>query len=319
MSNFKKTDLSAVLAQASNAKPRVEGSKFQKDELMKKYFNPRVDKRTGKTSEIFKARIVPNEDGSSPFSVVKFHYMQVNGKWEKLLCLDEVGQDCPLCDAYQGLSADGNKEEAKKYRTSEFFIVRVIERGKEAEGIKFWRFKKNFKGQGEFDKLTSLIQMGVEIFDPLVGNDLSISCGLDDRGNSVVNAIITIGQTSRLAETDSDINKIINDDTTWKDVYRPKTKEHLEDVVAGRAQYWNQELKRYVRPGEENETAEKAILSDNHINFEDKIEKDILKEETTEKVVKTTKASKEVVKDKVEEIDVNKTILAEDDDDDLPF
>lgn len=324
MDNFNNSDLSAILAQATNAKPKAEGAKFNKDELMKKFFNPRIDKKLGKTSEIFKARIVPNPNGGSPFQIVKFHYMQVNGKWEKLLCLDEVGQECPLCEAHQGLFQNGNKEDAKKYRPSEFYIVRVIQRGKENEGIKFWRFKKNYKGQGEFDKIINLINLGIDVLNPETGFDLNISCGLDDRGNSVVQSIVHL-QPSKLAETEEEMKRLINDDTKWSDVFRPKTKEHLEDVVAGRAQYWNAELRKYVRPGEEHLTPQDAILNDNDINFDQQVNQSLYNQTEATKatpasapVTQAPVVQTPVVETAPQTVDVNKSILA-DDDDDLPF
>lgn len=312
--------LSAILAQATNAKPKNEGAKFSKDELMKKYFNPRVDKKLGKSSETFQIRLVPNPDGSapSPFSIVKFHYLQVNGKWEKLLCLDEVGQDCPLCNAYEGLLSQGNKEDAKKYRTSEFYIVRVIQRGKESEGVKFWRFKKNYKGQGEFDKICTIINMGLDPVSAENGIDLIINCGLDDRGNSTVNSILyPVTGNSNLSDSKEQREVWINDETKWVDIYRPKSHEHMEDVVQGRAQYWNAELRKYVRPGEENLTAESVILNDNHVNFDQTVMKDVYNEQPTTEV-KETKKSVTPTQTTPQVVDVNKTVLNEDDDD-LPF
>jgi hypothetical protein len=53
-----------------------------------------------------------------------------------------------------------------------------------------------------------------------------------------------------LAATPEKIDAFINDDTTWKDVFKPKDASYLTDVVYGRAQYWDDNLKKFVRPGE---------------------------------------------------------------------
>jgi len=257
-------DLAAIKAQGQNQKfPKKEDQKFTNSELLKKYFFPIVPK--GQTNSTFKFRIIPNKEGGTPFKEVKFHYMKVGTKWQKLLCLEEHGHDCPLCDTYQGLVATGDKEEAKKYRSSTFYIVRGIDRNKEEEGVKFWRFKKNFKGNGDFDKIDAKIDVYGNIIHPETGYDLILTCGLDDRGNSLVKDISCVEKTP-LASTPEKIKSLIEDDTTWKDVFRPKSKQDLEDVVLGRAQYWDDILKKYVRPGEDGV----AVPVDNNTSQESK-------------------------------------------------
>jgi hypothetical protein len=172
MSTNYNDDVSAILAQGESTKfPKKEDQKFTTSELLKKFFTPIVPK--GQKDQTFKFRIVPNKGGGSPFAEVNFHYMKVNTKWAKLLCLEEHGKDCPLCDTYQGLIAQGDKEEAKKYRASKFYIVRGVDRGKEDEGIKFWRFKHNFKGTGDFDKIKAKYNVYGTIHNPVQGYELS--------------------------------------------------------------------------------------------------------------------------------------------------
>ena len=91
----------------------------------------------------------------------------------------------------------------------------------------------------------------------------------------------------------------------------------MEDVVQGRAQYWNAELRKYVRPGEENLTAETVILNDNHVNFDQTVMKDVYNEQPTTEV-KETKKTVAPTQATPQVVDVNKTVLNEDDDD-LPF
>lgn len=316
------SDLSAIIAQGSKGNFTKTEQKFSKEVLLQKYYVPRVDKQKGQTQNITKFRIIPNPEGGSPFQEVHFHYMKVNGKWVKLLCLSETGEDCPICDAHEGLMSMGNKEDARQYRKSLFYIVRGIERGKEHEGVKFWRFKKNFKGTGEFDKILAKINLGFNILDPHEGYDLHVSCGLDERKNSVIQDISCV-KPSPLAESEDEIQALINDDTTWKDVFRPKTKEYMEDVVEGRAQYWDNDLKKYVRPGEAEEIQNN--LTNDDINFESSLADSIPDEKPTEKAkvakTETKKATPKAEAKKVEEkpVDLDQTILDSDDDDDLPF
>lgn len=48
----------------------------------------------------------------------------------------------------KGILTDSNKFESKLY-----YIIRGIDRGAEKDGVKFWRFKMNFKSQDIHDKL----------------------------------------------------------------------------------------------------------------------------------------------------------------------
>ena len=253
MNNNFDAQLSAILAQGNPSKTtKKEDQKFSNDELMKKYFVPFVPK--GQRDAIFKFRIIPTNDGTSPFKEVKFHVTKIGGKWQKLLCLKEHGQDCPLCDTAEALTAQGDKEEAKKYRPAVFYIVRGIERGKEHEGVKFWRFRKNYKNKGEFDKIVSLCNIFGNIVHPQTGYDLTIECGLDDKGNSQIRTIACV-TPSPISSDDAQAQAWINDDTTWKDVFRPKTSEYLTDVVYGRAAYWDDAQKKFIRPGAEDAAA----------------------------------------------------------------
>ena len=261
MSNSKAEALKAVLAQGKPQPkfPKAKDQKFTKDELMKKYFVPRVP--NGQTTAKFNVRIVPNAEGEdpSPFKEVKFHNIKIGPDWNKLLCLSEVGLDCPLCDTMTGLYAANDKDGAKAYRAHKFYIVRVIDRAVEQDGIKFWRFKENYKKNGEFDKILAKLENDYDVLDASAeGYDLVITCSLDDRGNSIITDISCPKNASALAATEEKVAELINDTTTWKDIYKPKTVEYLESVVNGTAQYWDKVLKKYVTPGKVEEPVEKV-------------------------------------------------------------
>lgn len=269
----------ALKAQGSNKKSfkKDPDQKFSNSELLKKFFSPFVPK--GQTEAIFKFRIIPKAT-EDEFEEVKFHYMKVGKKWEKFLCLEEHDHDCPLCEAFQGLKARGeSKEEYNKYRSSVFYIVKGIDRAKEHEGPKFWRFKKNFKGKGEFDKIVSCINIYGDVIDANEGYDLTIECALDDRGNSYVRNIACVKSTP-LSSDKQQAEQWINDTTTWKDVFRPKTEEHLQLVVEGRAPYWDENLKKFITPGQENivpdENVNSGELKDNPLMKDEKLDEDSL-------------------------------------------
>ncbi len=250
MSNYDE-QMEAILAQSKPAeKPKTQDKKFSKDVLMTKYFNPMVDKAKGQTSATFKFRILPTSDGTSPFQEIKVHTgLKVGGKWQKFICLSEFGLECPLCETEEGLRKQGDKEEAKKYRASAFYVVKGIERGKEEEGVKFWRFKKKYDGQGAFDKIATLITLFGNILKPDTGYDLTITCTLDNKGYSTISAINCV-LPSPLSTDEQQAAAWLADDATWKDVYSAKTPEYLTDVVNGVAAYWDDATKKFVNPAQ---------------------------------------------------------------------
>lgn len=244
----------AILAQYESSKPKervYEDKKFGRDELMKKFFNPYL--RQGQKTGEFTFRILPTEDGS-PFVEAHFHVIKVNGKWEKLYCPKHNDDEhCPICEAEEALRATGTKEDkelSKTYRASKFYIVKGIDRDNEADGVKYYRFKHNYKQQGAFDKIIPIFAKKGDITDPNVGYDLIISCGRDDKNNSVVTSIMPDEKT-KLSEDQATSDAWVSEDSTWRDVFRNKGEDFLQAVVEGRAPYWDDSTKKYVTPGKE--------------------------------------------------------------------
>jgi len=146
------TTLDAVLSQYEKNTARSQGTSNQmsQDERMKKYFTTLLDKnsRTGQK----RVRILPTTDGSSPFKEVWYHEIQVDGKWVKLYDPGKNdGERSPLTEVYEELISTGkeaDKKLAQQYRSRKFYIVKVVDRDAEDDGVKFWRFKDNYKQEG---------------------------------------------------------------------------------------------------------------------------------------------------------------------------
>lgn len=190
-----------------------------------------------------------------------------------------VPQECPLCakynayiakqnpalkglkkDDFKNLTEDQKKikdyndkifDEAKKWQAKKFYILRGIDKGAEKEGVKFWRFKHNFKKQGVFDKLIPALQNfidknGVAYYDPNQGSDLSITTTEAEfmgRKYTDVSAIFP-NPKSKLHEDKFIMDQWLNDNTTWRDVFKPATApvitpyEYLVLVGQGNDPYW---------------------------------------------------------------------------------
>jgi hypothetical protein len=228
---------------------------------MKKYFTTVLPK--GSKGEERRIRILPTKDGSSPFVEAYFHEVQVDGKWVKLFDPKQEGKRSPLNEVYEGLmmtGVDSDKELARTYRSRKFYIVKVIDRDHENDGVKFWRFKHNHKGDGIMDKVFPIFRNKGDITNSETGRDLILSLALTKSGNgkeyTTINSIIP--EDAGVLHTDADVAKTwLEDELTWSDVYAKKGEDYLELVARGEAPRWDSDQKRYVS----SSTSDEVIAS----------------------------------------------------------
>ena len=242
----------SVLAQYEKNKQVAGGNsnKVSQEDRMKKYFTTLLPK--GSRSGEKRIRILPTEDGSSPFKEVYYHELQVDGQWVKLYDPKQEGKRSPLNEVYEGLMMTGveaDKVLARQYRARKFYIVKVIDRENEQDGVKFWRFKHNSKGEGILDKIFPLFKNKGDITDTQKGRDLIITLGLTKAGNgkeyTAITSIIPEDITPLSNDNDT-VNSWINDELTWADVYSKKPEEYLEMIAKGEVPKWDVETKKYV-------------------------------------------------------------------------
>ena len=217
---------------------------------MKKYFTTVLPK--GSKGEERRIRILPTKDGSSPFVEVYFHEVQVDGKWVKLYDPKQEGKRSPLNEVYDSLMQTGvesDRELARTYRSRKFYIVKVIDRDHENDGVKFWRFKHNAKGDGVIDKIFPIFRNKGDITDPEKGRDLILSLTLTKAGTgkeyTVINSVIP-EDAGPLHEDKGTSDGWINDELTWSDVYSKKGEDYLELVAQGETPKWSTESNKWV-------------------------------------------------------------------------
>ena len=250
----KNSVLDAILKQyeSNKAKPRKEVD-------LTKYFTTALPK--GKLTDKKKFRIIPAEDGHSPFVEVWFHNVQINGEWKKLYCPEKnAGDPCPFCEVASELDKSTSKEEkdlAKTYKPKKFYVVKGIERGKEDEGVKFWRFSHNYKGAGVFDKMIAVFSEKGNISDAKEGRDLIINIGKDDRGNSIVSSILH--DDKEPLGTEEQINEWVSDTMTWEDVFSKRDYDYLAKVARGENPY---EKKESTSSPVKNQTESETIIDE---------------------------------------------------------
>ena len=250
----------AVLAQYEKNKQATSGNanRVSQEDRMKKYFTTVLPK--GSTGEERRIRILPTADGSSPFKEVYFHEVQVDGKWVKLYDPRQEGKRSPLHEVYEGLmmtGVDSDRELARQYRSRKFYIVKVIDRDNEQDGVKFWRFKHNAKGDGVLDKIFPIFKNKGDITDPTSGRDLIISLSLTKAGTgkeyTSISSVIPEDK-SPLHEDETVSKKWIEDELTWSDVYSKKPEDYLEMVARGEVPRWDSDTKKWISNLQAEET-----------------------------------------------------------------
>ena len=245
--------LDAVLAQyeKSTQSSSSSTSKMSSEDRMKKYFAALLKDNEKQGQR--KIRILPTTDGSSPFKEVWFHEVQVDGKWQKFY--DPAKNDnerSPLNEVYEELMStgrDADKELAKQYKARKFYIVKVIDRDNEQDGVKFWRFKHNYKQEGILDKIIPIWKAKGDITDPDNGRDLILELTKAKTGKG---ATYTVIQTVMyddpcvISEDTDQMSEWVADPMTWEDVYSKKPVEYLEAIARGETPRWDSEKGGYV-------------------------------------------------------------------------
>ena len=260
MATNKNNVLDAVLAQYESSKQSGSSStsKFTQEERMKKYFaailkdNEKQGQRT--------IRILPTTDGSSPFKEVWFHEINVDGKWQKFYDPGKNDNErSPLNEVYDELMSTGresDKQLAIQYKARKFYIVKVVDRDNESDGVKFWRFKHNYKQEGILDKIIPIWKAKGDVTDSDNGRDLILEL---TKAKTPKGATYTVIQTVMYDDptpTHEDAEQAstwINDELTWEDVYSKKPVEYLESIARGETPRWDTDAGKYIYSNNQEE------------------------------------------------------------------
>ena len=245
--------LDAVLAQYEKSQQGSQSStsKMSQDERMKKYFAA-ILKDNEKQGQK-RLRILPTNDGSSPFKEVWFHEIQVDGKWQKFYDPGKNDNErSPLTEVYEELISTGKESDKKlaaTYKPRKFYIVKVIDRDNEQDGVKFWRFKHNYKNEGILDKIIPIWRAKGDITDAEKGRDIILEL---TKAKTPTGAVYTVIQTvmyddpTPIHENKETADSWVNDELTWEDVYSKKPVEYLEAIARGETPKWDSEKGGYV-------------------------------------------------------------------------
>ena len=256
--------LDAVLSQyeKSTQSSTNSSSKMSSEDRMKKYFAALLKDNEKQGQR--RVRILPTTDGSSPFKEVWFHEILVDGKWQKFYDPGKNDNErSPLNEVYEELMSTGketDKQLATQYRSRKFYIVKVIDRDNEQDGVKFWRFKHNYKQEGILDKIIPIWKAKGDVTDPDKGRDLILEL---TKAKTPKGATYTVIQTvmyddpSPISENETQMSDWVADELTWEDVYSKKPVEYLEAIARGETPRWDSEKGGFVYSNDE--TAEMSM------------------------------------------------------------
>lgn len=246
------TSLDAVLAQYEQSQKNNSGSdRMSQEDRMKKYFALILDDKSNSGTR--RVRILPTKDGSSPFKEAWYHEIQVGGKWQKFFDPGKNDNErSPLNEVYEELMStgkDSDKELAKQYKSRKFYIVKVIDRDREEDGVKFWRFKHNYKNEGILDKIIPIWRNKGDITDSQIGRDLIIELSKQKTPKGAAYTTVSTimyDDPAPIHDSKSIMGEWVEDEMTWLDVYSKKPVEYLESIARGEVPRWDNDKGGYV-------------------------------------------------------------------------
>lgn len=264
------SNLDAIMAQYEKNQ-KGDSKKLSQEDRMKRYFTLLLNDKESTGQR--RIRILPMADGSSVFKEAWFHELQVGGYYQKIY--DPAGNDneaSPLTDVYNALKATKRKDDeelSKDYKSKLFYVVKVIDRDKEEDGPKYWRFKHNYKKDGILDKIIPIFRNKGDVSDMDLGRDLIIELvkSKSPKGKEYTTvSTIMYDDPTPLSKDENLAKNWVNDESTWRDVYSRKPLEYLEAISRGESPQWDNNLGKFVylsSTSEENSFGGGATVAEN--------------------------------------------------------
>lgn len=271
----------------------VEGQKNEKKKASafdaKNYLNTRLS--DGETEKSITIRLLPMDlNTGSPFVVVHTHNVKVpqslvkpgEKPYKTYICLsknadidhDKFGYKCPFCEinkqAYNESTKETDPLKVKNLKeislanlSRESVICRCIERGKEGEGVKFWKFNIRSDKTDPYNQILNLVNLRkaaaekkgkVEnILDIYNGRDLTITI---TEGITSAPTIVDDIDRSPLSENEEEMQRWIYDEKKWTDVFTCKPYEYLSLVSQMKTPWFDRTNNIWVDKDEFNSETE---------------------------------------------------------------
>lgn len=276
------------------------------------YLNTKLAKGETKREMAIRIILTKNSEGKIKFAIpIDVHTMTVDKEvadsgFKTFVCADDQNyqehdsRGCPLCKRVDELFEEANKfekgsperktlcREAFKLKDTKkvAYVVRCIERGKEDEGVKFWRFNSWANGNGNYDKIRGLAEQRnresleagrgrLNIFDYEEGYDLILTITKSEKSSEkgVEKTEINITDAkfpSKLSNNPEQAKAWIEDPKDWRDMYKVKPHEYLKVIADGGIPVWDGSVGHYVAKvkneksfSDVDDAENKKILEDN--------------------------------------------------------
>lgn len=279
MENFAELPQIKIAEANGNAKSSTFNSK--------NYLNVRL--ASGEKKKTLTIRLLPMDlTTGNPFLKVHVHNVNVpkevaSSGFKSYICLhrnkglineEKYGDKCPFCElnssAYNESKNATDPVEKKKWttislenRAREAVIVRCIERGAEADGVKFWKFNLRSDETDPYHAIMNLynnrLESGENIFDYEKGRDLTVT--FTGEGTSAPQIID--GRQCPLSTDYNQMKAWVFDNKSWKDVFGVKPYEYLRLVSEMRVPWYDRNNGVWVDKDEYNRTY--GINSDDEV------------------------------------------------------
>jgi len=263
-------------------KSKEKSTKLSGTQKLAKVFTPRSEKEK---IRVVKQKDVKNNGVVTIQQEAHFHVLNINKQYRKIYCLKHNdGKECPLCNKYEKLLAtqkrgndlskadkDKNSEifkNAVNYQAKKFYILKIVDFGSLKDGVKFWRFKHNFKQEGVKDMLIDAVkrykQKNLKTENPTTGDftDLKFGCDLEVNtkkktlpGKSFEYVAVSSIYTEDPSELSENIVKILEPELTWRNIWEPtKIGTHINEYdylklcAEGNAPFYDKDGKKWYVP-----------------------------------------------------------------------
>ena len=243
----------------------------------KNYLNVRLDEKNGEKQKTLTIRLLPMDlETGNPFVKVHMHNVRVpkevsKSGYKSYICLsknkdidhEKYGNKCPFCELNQNAYQESLKEtdpiKKKNFqdisiakKSNEAVIVRCIERGKEDEGVKFWKFNIRRDKTDPYNAIINLYNMRKEegeragqvlnILDIYNGRDLNVTITEGNAAPQILDASLS----TPLSRDEEQMKKWIYDEKKWQDVFSTKPYEYLSLISQMKIPWYDREQGKWV-------------------------------------------------------------------------
>lgn len=280
----------------------------------KNYLNIRLGKGETK-KELKIRLLPIDKDSQTPFKIIKMHTLKVptevsKSGWKSYVCLSETedidhdvfGNKCPFCElrdeAWRRSKETNNEVEKKKWisiakenYSKEVCILRCIERGHEEDGPKFLKFNIHKNGDDLYHSIINLVRTrrqeniddGISqeeagnILDLYKGKDLKLTITADnsEQSNKTGISVVDYGREKPLSDNQEEMERWINDDKKWGDVFVTKPYDYLSIILDGKVPFFDKNLRTWVcKSDDEEDSKYSSDVETNNVTIEDNYDVD---------------------------------------------